>query len=69
MIEEAVQAAAGGVETLAEEVGVSYATLRYWMKGERNPSPDNLRRLADVLAQRGANLNRLSRQLKKAAGV
>lgn len=68
MVQEAIAAAAGGSENLAEEVGVSYGTLWAWASGRRNPSVRNLRRLAAVLRRRGGKLQEIASQLERAAG-
>ncbi len=68
MIREAARIAAGNLEELASEVGVSYASLKAWMDGRRNPTPENLRRLAAVLERRGDELRELAEGLRKEAG-
>ncbi len=68
MIQRALLTAAGSQEDLAEEVGVTYASLKAWADGRRNPSPKNLVRLAKALGRRGGELTKLAEQLRKAAG-
>lgn len=63
LVEEALAATAGSVEDLAEEVGVSPHTLWGWAKGRRSPRPKNLRRLAEVLEERGRRLRALAEDL------
>lgn len=68
MISEAVDAAAGSVEDIAEEMEVSPHTIWAWLRGDRNPKPDNLAKLASVLERRGGKLNDLADELREAAG-
>jgi transcriptional regulator with XRE-family HTH domain len=69
MIQRALDATTGGIERLAEEMGVSHNTVWSWKAGRRNPSPENLRKLADVLRKRGDSLTRLADELDREAGV
>lgn len=68
MIDRAARIAAGNLEELAAEVGVSYASLKAWIDGRRNPTPDNLRKLADVFARRGGELQQLAEDLRREVG-
>ena len=54
------------VDELAAEVGVSRATLYAWRNGKRNPTPENLARLADALERRGGELSELAAKLREA---
>ena len=67
MIGQALRRAAGSLEDLADEVGVTYASLKAWADGRRNPSPENLVRLADALDSRSGDLQELAEGLRKAA--
>jgi len=67
IISEVFAAAAPKVDDLASVAGVSRATLYAWRNGTRNPSPENLARLADALERRGGELQRLAESLRKAA--
>lgn len=67
MIDEALKLAIGEVEEMAREVGVSRTTLHLWRRGERSPSPDNLRRLADVLERRAGGLRDIAERLREEA--
>jgi transcriptional regulator with XRE-family HTH domain len=66
MIQQALRTAAGSLEDLAEEVGVTYASLKAWADDRRNPSPENLARLADALERRGGELTKLAAELRGA---
>lgn len=66
MIREAARIAAGNLEELAAEVGVSYSSLKAWIDGRRNPSRENLARLADAIERRGGELQALAQELRKA---
>lgn len=68
MIDRALRIVMGNLQELADEAGVSYATLRAWADDRRNPSPENLARLADALERRGGELTELARELREAAG-
>ena len=68
MIAQAVQGAAGSMEELAGETGVTYASLKAWVDGRRNPSPANLVKLADALERRGGEVVKLAEALRKEAG-
>ena len=68
MIAQAVQGAAGSMEELAAETGVTYASLKAWVDGRRNPSPANLVKLADALERRGGEVVKLAEALRKEAG-
>ena len=52
----------------AKVEGVSYASLKAWIDGRRNPTPQNLRRLAAVLERRGGELLELADGLRREAG-
>ena len=66
MIAQALQRSATSLQSLADEVGVSYDSLRAWATGRRNPSPENLARLADALERRGGELSELAQKLREA---
>lgn len=67
IVRRALEAAAGNIEELAGEVGVSYGTVWAWARGRRNPSPGNLRRLATALRRRSEDLAELAGELERAA--
>lgn len=67
MIDDALDRAAASLEDIAAESGISYDTLYAWRHGRRNPSPENLARLADALEKRNDELARLVRELRRAA--
>ena len=66
LIEQALDVATGSLEGIAAETGISYVTLWSWKVGRRNPSPQNLAALADVLDRRGGELRGLAKQLRQA---
>lgn len=68
MIDRALRIVMGNLQELAEESGVSYATLRAWADDRRNPSPENLARLADALERRGGELVELAERLREEVG-
>ena len=67
MIELALDGATTSLEDIAAATGVTYNTLYAWKTGRRNPSPENLARLADALERRGGDLQALADDLRKAA--
>lgn len=67
MIARAIEFGAGSVNELAEDSGVSRATLYAWRNGTRNPAPENLRRLAMALELRGTHLRKLAGDFSKLA--
>ena len=68
MIAKALGLATGSLEKLADEIGVTRFTLWLWASGERNPTPANLKKLADILERRGGELSRVAKQLRRASG-
>ena len=66
MIAQALRVTMGNLKELADEVGVSYASIRSWADGRRNPSPENLAALADALERRGGELQEFAKQLRDA---
>lgn len=50
---------------IASDAGLSYAGIRAWLKGEREPQPDSIKKLADGLRKRAAKLEKLAAQLDK----
>jgi len=68
MMEQVFNRAVPNVDAFAEEVGVSRATLYAWRNGKRNPTPENLAKLADAIERRGGELQALADELRKAAG-
>ena len=66
MIEQVLARAVPSVDAFANEVGVSRATLYAWRNGKRNPSPENLAKLAAVLERRGGELQALATELRAA---
>lgn len=66
-VRDALRAATPSMRDLAEETGIVYSTLRAWSAGNRTPSPEGLRRLADELDRRGSELGELAGDLRDAA--
>jgi len=69
MIAQALRVTLGNLKELADEVGVSYASIRAWADGRRNPTPENLAALANALERRGGELQELAKQLREATGA
>lgn len=68
LVRRAVKAAPFSVAKLAIEARISSASVYAWANGNRNPTPEKLRRLADVLERRGGELQALADELRKEAG-
>ena len=66
VIAQALRVTLGNLKELADEVGVSYASIRSWADGRRNPTPENLAALANALERRGGELRELAKQLREA---
>lgn len=66
MVERIIEEARLSMATLAEEAGVTTASLYAWANGKRNPTPENLARLADALERRGGELTVLAQGLRQA---
>ena len=66
ILSDALDAATGNLEAIAEDAGISYDTLWAWKNGRRNPSPENLAKLADALERRGGELTELAKKLRDA---
>ena len=65
--QQALRALAPSLRDIADETGLSYATLKAWSAGHRTPHGDNLRRLADALERRGGELHELAEKLREEA--
>lgn len=52
---------------LARDAGMSYAALHAWIIGKRTPRPESLLQLADGLDSRAEALQKLARELRRAA--
>lgn len=65
MIEGALDRAVATLEDIARDAGITYDTLYAWKAGRRNPSPENLARLADALERRGGELVELAERLRE----
>lgn len=64
LVSDLLDATAGRMSDVAAEAGVSYSALYSWVTGRRRPSRRNLRRLADVAAERGGRLSELGERLR-----
>lgn len=67
LMQRALEEGPFDMKALADDAGVSYDTVRSWMIGRRNPSPENVRRIADALRRRGGHLEQLADELEEAA--
>lgn len=50
-MQQALRSLAASLRQVAEETGMSYATLKAWSAGVRTPSAENLRQIADAAEQ------------------
>lgn len=55
------------LKALAEELGVSYSTVKAWRSGNRSPSPENLEKLANLSEGQADDLLALAARLRRAA--
>jgi len=67
MLRKGLKLAIPTLRDLAHEVGVSYASMRAYVRGSRIPTPDVLQRLAKVLRGRGTHLAKLAAALERAS--
>lgn len=63
-IERIIALTAGSIEELADEVGVSYATLYGWATDRRSPTTDHLLDLAKIADERADDLRQTAAQLR-----
>ena len=68
MVGEVLSLAVPNVDAFAEEVGVTRGTLYLWKNGKRNPTPENVTRLASALRARGGRLLELAEELEREVG-
>lgn len=64
-IERIIALAAGSIEELAEEAGVSYATLYGWATDRRSPTHEHLLKLAEVADRRSDHLRETAARLRQ----
>lgn len=50
---------------LADELGVSYSTVKYWKTGERSPSEKNMAKLSRIAEERAEDLLALAARLQR----
>lgn len=55
------------MQELAEQLGVSYSTVKFWKTGERSPSPENARKLAKLADGQADELLKLAARLRRNA--
>ncbi len=67
LVGDALATAALAVEELATNAGLSSSALRRYRLGDRTPSPDVLRRLAEELRSQAKRLERLAHNLETEA--
>lgn len=64
-VQNALKVATPSMRELAEEVGITYSTLRAWSAGNRMPSEDGAAALAKALRRRAKKLTKLAQQLER----
>ena len=67
MIDKALDGATASLEDIARDAGVTYNALYQWRTGRRNPTPENLKRLAQAVRDRSEELDRLAAELVELA--
>lgn len=55
------------MQEMAESLGVSYSSMKFWKTGDRTPSPENMRKLADLADEKADRLLTLAGRLRNAA--
>lgn len=60
-----IRALAPELRELADELGVSYSTIKYWKTGERSPSEENMAKLSSIAEERADELLALSARLDR----
>lgn len=69
LIDRILDTATLSVQELGDETGISRHTLWAWAAGRRNPSRENLEKLATALEERGSEILREASNLWEAAGA
>ena len=67
LVQRVLKDAQFGMPQLAEAEKLNYGTLRQWAMGNRTPTAENLRKIAEGLRNHGARLSRLAEDLERAA--
>jgi transcriptional regulator with XRE-family HTH domain len=67
MLRKGLKLAIPTLRDLAHEVGVSYASMRAYVRGSRIPSDDVMPRLVKALRARGVRIAKLADELERAA--
>jgi transcriptional regulator with XRE-family HTH domain len=67
MVSDTLELATASLQEIADEAGISYDTLWAWSNGRRNPTAENLHRLADAIERRSDRLRKLAGELRTAA--
>lgn len=68
VVRKVLDRATSSAGDLADETGVSRDSLFAWAASRRNPSPDNLERLAAVVEEQGRDLVELADRLRELSG-
>jgi transcriptional regulator with XRE-family HTH domain len=67
IMQRALKLATPSLRQLAEETGITYASLKAWSAGHRTPNAENANIVADALKARAAALAELAERLRRAA--
>jgi lambda repressor-like predicted transcriptional regulator len=67
MLRKGLKLAIPTLRDLAREVGMSYASMRAYVRGARIPNPQVMRRLVASLRKRGTALGALADELEAAS--
>lgn len=67
LAQKTVEALTPEMQKMAEKLGVSYSTFKYWKTGERTPSPENARKLAALADEQADELLALAARLRRSA--
>lgn len=62
--QDAVEELGVSLKKLCEDADLKYNTVMAWRAGRRTPSPENVRKLAQILEERSVTLHKLARDLE-----
>ena len=67
LAQRALQALTPTIRDISERAGLNYGTLRTWRAGIRSASPENLRKLAEVVDRQADTLRGLAVEMRRVA--
>lgn len=67
LAKQTMEALTPEMQEMADDLGVSYSSMKFWKTGDRTPSPENMRKLADLADEKADQLLTLAGRLRNAA--